>query len=100
MINPKQFQSCFIDWMNDCHIATKSDVIPIDGKTVRGSYDKSKKRDAFHLVSAFCAANEVVIGQVKTAEKSNEITVIPELLKRLNINGCLVTIGALGCQKR
>jgi hypothetical protein len=98
MINTKQ--SCFIDWMKDCHSFTKGDVTVIDGETVRGSHDKSKKRGAFHLVSAFCAANEVVIGQVKTAEKSNEITVIPELLKLLNINGCLVTIGALGCQKR
>ena len=100
MLNPKQFQSCFIAWMNDCHSATKGDVIAIDGKTVRGSYDKSKKRGAIHMVSAFCAANEVVIGQVKTAEKSNEITAIPELLKLLDIRGCLVTIDAMGCQKK
>ena len=100
MINPKQFQSCFIAWMNDCHCVTKGNVIAIDGKTVRGSYDKSKKRGAIHMVSVFCAANKVVIGQVKTAEKSNEITAIPELLKLLNINGCLVTIDAMGCQKK
>lgn len=55
---------------------------------------------AIHMVSAFCAANEVVVGQVKTAEKSNEITAIPELLKLLNISGCLVTIDAVGCQKK
>jgi predicted transposase YbfD/YdcC len=87
MHNPKQFQSCFIVWMNDCHSAIKGDVIAIDGKTVRGSYDKSKKRGAIHMVCAFFAANKVVIGQVKTAEKSNEITAISELLKRLNISG-------------
>ena len=86
--------------MNDCHSATKGNVIAIDGKTVRGSYDKTKKRGAIHMVSAFCAVNEVVIGQVKTAEKSNEITAIPELLKLLNISGCLFTIDAMGCQKK
>ena len=100
MISPKQFQSCFIAWMKDCHTVTKGSVIAIDGKTVRGSYDKSNKRGAIHMVSAFCAANEVVIGQVKTAEKSNEITAIPELLKLLDISGCLVTIDAMGCQKK
>ena len=79
--------------MRDCHSATKGNVIAIDGKTVRGSYDKSNKRGAIHMVSAFCAANEVVIGQVKTAEKSDEITAIPELLviypkhSIVNING-------------
>jgi predicted transposase YbfD/YdcC len=100
MINPKQFQTCFIAWMKDCHTATKGDVIAIDGKTVRGSYDKSKKRGAIHMVSAFSAANEVVLGQIKTQEKSNEITAIPELLKLLDIRGCLVTIDAMGCQKK
>ncbi len=100
MLNPKQFQSCFIAWMKDYHTATKGSVIAIDGKTVRGSYDKSKKRGAIHMVSAFCAANEVIIGQVKTSEKSNEITAIPELLKLLDISGCLVTIDAIGCQKK
>ena len=100
MLNPKQFQSCFIAWMNDCHSVSKGSVIAIDGKTVRGSYDKSKKRGAIHMVSAFCAANEVVIGQIKTAEKSNEITAIPELLNLLDISGCLITIDAMGCQKK
>jgi predicted transposase YbfD/YdcC len=100
MINPKQFQSCFIAWMNDCHSSTKIDVIAIDGKTVRGSYDKSKKRGAIDMVSAICEANEVVIGQVKTAQKSNEITAIPELLELLDISSYLVTIDAMGCQKK
>jgi len=77
MLNPKQFQSCFIAWMKDCHVATKGNVIAINGKTVRGSYDKSKKRGAIHMVSAFSVANEVVLGQIKTDEKSNEITAIP-----------------------
>ncbi|WP_079253982.1 ISAs1 family transposase [Endozoicomonas arenosclerae] len=98
-INPKQFQQCFIDWMNACHEAAKGDVIAIDGKTVRRSYDKSKKRGAIHMISAFSAANNVVLGQLKTEEKTNEITAIPELLKLLEIKGCLVTLDAMGCQR-
>jgi predicted transposase YbfD/YdcC len=100
MLNPTQFQSCFITWMNDCHCATKGDVIANDGKTVRGSYNKSNKLGAIHMVVVFCVANGVVISQVKTVEKSNEITAIPELLKLLNISGCLVTIDAIGCQEK
>ncbi len=85
--------------MNACHKVSQGDVIAIDGKTLRRSYDKSKKRDAIHRVSAFSAANNVVLGQLKTEEKSNEITAIPELLKLLEIKGCLVTLDAMGCQR-
>ena len=62
MLNPKKFQSCFIAWMSDCHSATKGDVIAIDGKTVRGCYNRGNKAGVIHMVSAFCAANDVVIG--------------------------------------
>ena len=71
-INPKQFQTCFICWMASCHEITAGDVIAIDGKTVRRSFDKSKKQGAIHMVSAFSTANKVVLGQLKTAAKSNE----------------------------
>jgi len=86
--------------MKDCHTATKSDVIAIDGKTVRGSYNKSVNRGAIHMVSAFSAANQVVLGQINTTEKSNEITAIPGLLTLLDIRGCLDTIDAMGCQTK
>ena len=69
--------------MASCHVATAGDVIAIDGKTVRRSFDKSKKQGAIHMVSAFSTANKVVLGQRKTATKSNEITAIPELLNLL-----------------
>ncbi len=98
-INPKQFQKSFLHWMADCHQATAGDVIAIDGKTVRRSFDKSKKQGAIHMISAFSTANKVVLGQLKTAAKSNEITAIPELLNLLEIKGCIVTIDAMGCQK-
>ena len=99
VVNPKQFQQCFIDWMKACHQATDGDVIAIDGKTVRSSYDKSRRRGPIHMVSAIAAANGVVLGQVKTVEKSNEITAIPELLELLEIKGCMITIDAMGCQR-
>ena len=99
LISSKQLQKCFAAWMKDCHEATGGDLIAIDGKTIRGTYDKSKRSGAIHMVSAFSSANQVVLGQVKTAEKSNEITAIPELLKLLEIRGCLVSIDAMGCQK-
>ena len=99
LIDPKEFQQCFIKWMADCHEVTDGKVVAIDGKTVRRSFDKTKRRGAIHMVSAFCTANSVVLGQLKVDEKSNEITAIPELLDLLQIRGCLVTIDAMGCQR-
>lgn len=99
VIDPAQLQQCFINWMKAAHIATNGEVIAIDGKTIRGSFDKQSKKSAIHMVSAFAAGNGVVLGQVKTAEKSNEITAIPQLLDLLEIKGSIVTIDAMGCQK-
>ena len=78
---------------------TKGKVSAIDGKTVRHSFDKKKKKSAIHMVSAFATANGIVLGQKKTNEKSNEITAIPELLQLIDIKGGIVTIDAMGCQK-
>jgi predicted transposase YbfD/YdcC len=99
LISAKQLQKSFAAWMKDCHEATGGDVVAIDGKTIRGTYNKNKRSGVIHMVSAFSAENQVVLGQVKTAEKSNEITAIPELLKLLELRGCLVSIDAMGCQK-
>lgn len=85
--------------MRDCHIAIEGEVIAIDGKSLRGTVDKSRRQGLINMVSDFSPTNQVVLGQVKTADKSNEITVIPELLELLNIRGCLVSIDAMGCQK-
>lgn len=79
--------------------ATDGAVVAIDGKTVQGSGDRKNKLDPIHMVSAFCTANSVVLAQVKTDSKSNEITAIPELLELLSIKGCLVSIDAMGCQR-
>jgi predicted transposase YbfD/YdcC len=97
-INPKQFHSAFIEWVNT--LCTRlSGVVAIDGKTVRRTKGLKDGKKALHVVSAFAVANKLVLGQVATDEKSNEITAIPELLKLLDIQGCIVTIDAMGTQK-
>lgn len=98
-LNPEQFQQCFLNWIKSISKITQGEVIGIDGKTLRHSYDKGADKGAIHMVSAWATANRLVLGQVKVDEKSNEITAIPELLKVLEISGCIVTIDAMGCQK-
>lgn len=71
--------------MQTCHERSEGTLVAIDGKTLRGTADKRIKNSAIHMVSAFCAANRVVLGQVKIDDKSNEITAIPELLKLLEL---------------
>ena len=97
-ISPSAFQECFIDWVRAV-AGTIEGVIAIDGKTLRRSHDRGVGKKAIHMVSAWAAENSLVLGQVKTDEKSNEITAIPELLRLLDISGCIVTIDAMGCQK-
>ena len=98
-INPEAFSRCFIGWVQAVFEASKGDIIPIDGKTIRRSYDKSIGKTAIHLVSAWSAENQLVLGQIKTNEKSNEITAIPQLIDIIELNGGIVTIDAMGCQK-
>ena len=98
-LSPSQLQEGFLSWIQSIVEVSGGDIIPIDGKTVRRSYDRADGRGAIHMVSAWSSANGVVLGQLKTEEKSNEITAIPELLGMLDIKGCIVTIDAMGCQK-
>jgi predicted transposase YbfD/YdcC len=98
-IEPSQFQDCFIKWMKEAELSTQGEIIAVDGKTVRRSHDKKGKQSAIHMISAFAAESGVVLGQVKTYDKSNEITSIPDLLSKLEIKGAVVTIDAMGCQK-
>jgi predicted transposase YbfD/YdcC len=98
-LDPNQFQTCFLRWMQTiCHL-TSGEVVPIDGKTLRHSYDTALDQSAIHMVSAWATTNRLVLGQLKVAEKSNEITAIPELIEALAIADCIVTIDAIGCQK-
>ncbi len=98
-ISPAKFHECFINWMRDCHTSDDKDVIAIDGKTLRHSYDKSRRRGAIHVISAFSTMHILVLGQIRTDEKSNEITAIPELLNILYIKEKIITTDAMGCQK-
>ena len=98
-LDPEQLQSCFLSWIKTIAQLTKGEVIAIDGKTLRHSYDTGKNQGAIHMVSAWASQNRLVLGQVKVSEKSNEITAIPKLLKILEIQGCIVTIDAMGTQK-
>jgi predicted transposase YbfD/YdcC len=98
-LNPAEFEKGLLSWIQAVHEATNPRLIPIDGKTLRGSYDRADGRAAIHMVSAWAAENQLSLGQVVVPEKSNEITAIPELLKLLDIAGALVTIDAMGCQK-
>lgn len=99
IINPVQFEKCFVDWMKAVIDLPEKDIVSIDGKTMRGSQEKITSQKAIHIVSALCKSNGLVLGQVKTDEKSNEITAIPELLDLLYIEGCIVTIDAMGTQR-
>jgi predicted transposase YbfD/YdcC len=97
-LNPEQFESCFNQWIASLDVDLTNEIIALDGKTLRGSGNKRQNLASLHLVSAWAAKSRLMLAQVKTAEKSNEITAIPELLKMLNVKGSVVTIDAMGCQ--
>jgi predicted transposase YbfD/YdcC len=97
-LDPEQFQSCFLKWMQAVNSRAKGELIAIDGKVLRSSYNRDDRQSTIHMVSAFASANGMVLGQVKTDAKSNEITAIPELLALLDMSGCLISIDAMGCQ--
>lgn len=99
MINPEEFGTCFISWLQRLFPSLDSDVISIDGKTSRRSHDRTNGKNPIHMVSAWALGQGLVLGQVKTEDKSNEITAIPELLRTLDLEGSVVTIDAMGAQK-
>ena len=97
-IDPEEFQAGFQSWVRSVFVLTKGQVIAIDGKQMRGTSSERQGRKALCMVSAWATANQIVLGQLLTEEKSNEIAAIPKLLKLLDVAGCLVTIDAAGCQ--
>jgi predicted transposase YbfD/YdcC len=98
-LDPEAFSRCFIAWMRAVAEVTAGEIIPIDGKTLRRSFDRAAEKSAIHRVSAWSTQNGLVLGQVKTDEKSNEITAVPKLLELLRVEGCIVTLDAMGCQR-
>ncbi len=97
-LDHKLFSESFTDWINSISNYTEGEVIALDGKTICKSNNKNKFQKAFHVVSAYASENNLCLGQTIVDQKSNEITAIPELLKVLEIKGCIVTIDAMGCQ--
>ena len=97
LVDPKAFEKCFVQWVQTLAKNIQG-IIAIDGKTICNSNDLFHEKKATHIVTAFAAENDIILGQLRTAEKSNEITAIPELLDTLMLKGCIVTIDAMGCQ--
>jgi len=97
-IKPEEFQKCFITWVQAVERLTAGQVVAVDGKKLRHSYDQGAGKAAIYMVSAWATENQLLLGQTTVAEKSNEITAIPELLRLLDISGCIVTIDAIGTQ--
>lgn len=98
-LNPQQFEHCFEQWVNQLVQDLGIQVIAIDGKKLRGSYDRQSGSKALHFVSAWSSEHRLVLAQTKVENKSNEITAIPALLELLNLSGCIVTLDAMGTQK-
>jgi len=99
-IKPAEFEACLLSWITALHEITAGQIVAIDGKTLRRSFDTASSKSAIHMVSAWATANQISLGQVVVDAKSNEITAIPQLLNILEIAGCLVTIDAMGCQTK
>ena len=100
LLDAPSFHQRFAAWIKAVFEKTAGEVIAIDGKTARRSHHKGIGKEALHTVSAWACGNEMVLGQVATDTKSNEITAIPELLQLLDVTGCIVTIDAMGTQKK
>jgi predicted transposase YbfD/YdcC len=98
-LKPGHFQRCFLEWVRAVAQVTGDEIVPIDGKRLRRSHNRSAGQSAIELVSAWARANRLMLGQVKVPEGSNEITAVPELLRLLEIKGGIVTVDALNCQK-
>ena len=97
-INPEELNRCFLQWVETLVTKMGGEIIPIDGKTIRGSYDRNQGKSALHIISAWSSEQRLVLGQMKVEDKSNEITAIPALLELLDITGSIITIDAMGTQ--
>jgi predicted transposase YbfD/YdcC len=96
---PEELTQCFLAWTQALQEATGGDIVAIEGKTLRRSFAHASSQSAMHMVSAWAQANRLVLGQLKVDDKSNDITAIPQRLRLWHLEGCIVTIDAMGCQK-
>lgn len=99
-IKPQEFQRCFLRWVQGLTQRVAGEIVPIDGKTLRRSHDRSHGLAAIEVVSAWASSQQLTLGQLKVAADSNEITAVPELLKVLALEGCIVTLDAINTQKK
>lgn len=99
LLDPNGFQEFFLVWIRGLHEKTAGRIVSLDGKSIRRSHDRSRGKEALHLVHAWASENQLLLGEIKTDAKSNEITAIPELLKLLDLHGAIVTMDAMGTQK-
>lgn len=97
-LDPKEFLSCFLRWTQSLRAVISQEIVAVDGKALRRALNKDQSMK--YIVSAWAESNGLVLGQLKVADKSNEITAVPELLRVLELSGCIVTIDAMGCQKK
>ncbi|MCX6050261.1 MAG: ISAs1 family transposase [Chloroflexi bacterium] len=100
LLDPEQFQHCFLKWIQCIESLSAGEVVAIDGKRLCGSQAAGRGKGAINMVSAWATENRLVLGQRKVDDKSNEITAIPTLLAMLNIKDCIITIDAMGCQRQ
>lgn len=99
LLDIEEFERCFAQWMQSVFQATDGELVALDGKRLRRSYDRASNKAALHMVGAWATENRLLLGGLSTETKSNEISTIPKLLDLLDLNGCIVTIDAVGCQK-
>lgn len=100
ILDPEQFRGCFIKWVESIRKPEVENVLAVDGKSIRRAFDQARGGLQVHMVNAWLRDQGLVLGSLRTADKSNEITAIPDLLRLLNIQGCTVTIDAMGCQRK
>ena len=99
LLSPSEFEAATLEWLNQAKKLLAETIIAIDGKALRGSARKQKDLGALHIVNVWSCSNQMVLGQIKVADKSNEITAVPEILKKLFLKGATVTLDAMGCQE-
>src|SRR5512137_2516023 len=98
VLDPQQFLDCFLRWTQSLRQVVSQEIVALDGKALRRALNQGQSTK--YVVSAWAESNGLVLGQLKVADKSNEITAVPELLRMLELSGCIVSIDAMGCQKK
>jgi predicted transposase YbfD/YdcC len=99
-LDPEEFNQCFIGFTSSLSQRLGQELVAIDGKTLRGSFTAGDKSDALHLISAWATASGLTLGQLLVDSKTNEITAVPKLLRQIDVKGCVVSLDAMGCQKK